>query len=89
MARRRLRAADGDGAGRPAGQAAAGRAVPPGARAPVVPLRAGRPRGRHLRDRARLHRHPAAGAARRGHRRGPLAEVTLADSRDDGRGAST
>ena len=53
-----LRADHGDGPARAARQARAGRDLPRDPRAPVVPLRAGRPRGRHLRHRPRLHRAP-------------------------------
>ncbi len=50
------------------GQARAGRDLPRDPRAPLVPLRAGRPRDRHLRGRPRLHRHRAHPPARRGGR---------------------
>ncbi len=69
LADRDLRADHGDGAARGARQARAGRDLPRDPRAPVVPLRARRPRGRHLRDRPRLHRHRARREARRARRR--------------------
>ena len=51
-------------------QARAGRDLPRDPRAPVVPLGAGRARGRHLRHRPRLHRQRAHQEARRAdHRR--------------------
>ena len=49
-------------------QAGARRDLPRDPRAPLVPLRAGRPRGRHLRHRPRLHRPRADDQARGGGR---------------------
>ena len=63
-----LRADHGDDPARGPREARAGRDLPRDPRAPVVPLRARRPRGRHLRDRPRLHRPGAAREARRGGR---------------------
>ena len=58
-----LRADHGDGAARDARQARAGGDLPRDPPAPVVPLRAGRPRVRHLRHRPRLPRERVAGEA--------------------------
>ncbi len=63
VADRGLRADRATGAGRGSRQARAGRALPRDPRAPVVPVGAGRRRGRHLRDRSRLRRPRAAAAS--------------------------
>ncbi len=67
LAARRLRRRAQPGAARGPRQAGAGRDLPRDPGAPVVPLGAGRPRGRHLRGRARLHRGRAGDEAGRGH----------------------
>ena len=68
VADRAVRAGGGTPCRRRCGQAGAGRALPRGARAPLVPERAGGRRGRHPRGRAGLHERRAAPAAGRGDR---------------------